>query len=215
MSAEVVIRGERLILRADRSLFWPARRTLCVADLHFGKADAFRAASVPVPGGAAATLDRLDVALRETAAERLIVLGDFWHVREGRTDELLDELAIWRAARAALSIELVRGNHDRAGDPPEGWGDNWLTVALADPPFLFAHHPQPSPDGYLLAGHLHPGVRLIGRGREKLRLPCFWFGAEVGVLAAFGGFTGVAIIEPHPGDRVYAIAEGTVIPIPT
>ena len=46
MKAELLLAGERLELRADRSLFWPARRTLVVADLHFGKADAFRAASV-------------------------------------------------------------------------------------------------------------------------------------------------------------------------
>jgi len=215
MSVETDVRGEPLILRADRSLFWPAKRTLCVADLHFGKADAFRAASVPIPGGAATTLARLDAALRETGSERLIVLGDFWHVREGRTDDLLAELAAWRAERSELSIELVRGNHDRAGDPPEGWGDDWLTVALAEPPFLFAHHPQPAPDGYVLAGHLHPGVRLDGRGRERLRLPCFWFGAEVGVLPAFGAITGSAMIAPNPGDRVYAIAEGSVIPIAT
>ena len=215
MSAEVEVRGERLVLRADRSLYWPARWTLCVADLHFGKADAFRAASVPIPGGAAATLARLDAALRETGAERLIVIGDFWHVREGRTEDLLAELTAWRAERSELTIELVRGNHDRAGDPPEGWGEDWLTVALADPPFLFAHHPKASPDGYVLAGHLHPGIRLEGRGRERLQLPCFWFGTEVGVLPAFGSFTGSAIIVPFSGDRIFAIADGSVIPIPT
>ena len=214
MSAEIELRGERLELRADRSLYWSTQKTLCVADLHFGKSDAFRAASVPIPGGAAATLARIDAALRETSAERLIVLGDFWHVREGRTEDLLAELAEWKVARPDLRVELVRGNHDRAGDPPAGWGDDWFTVALADPPFVFTHHPVPSPDGYVLAGHLHPGVRLFGRGRERLRLPCFWFGGEVGVLPAFGSFTGSATISPNPGDRVYVAADGTVVPLP-
>ena len=215
MTAVIEVRGERLELRADRSLYWSARNTLCVADLHFGKAAAFRAASVPIPGGAATTLARLDAALRETAAERLIVLGDFWHVREGRTDDLLAELAEWRAARPDLNIELVRGNHDRAGDPPEGWGDDWETVTSIEPPFVFAHHPVPSPDGYVLAGHLHPGVRLFGRGHERLRLPCFWFTDELGVLPAFGAFTGLVMISPGANDRVFAIADGTVVPMPT
>ena len=214
MIADFDLCDERLELRPDRSLFWPARRTLAVADLHFGKADSFRAASVPVPGDAEATLARLDAALRNTAAERLVVLGDFWHAREGRTERLLDDLAEWRAARADLQIELVRGNHDRAGAPPEGWATDWQTVVLSDPPFLFTHHPAPSPDGYVLAGHLHPGVQLFGRGRERLRLPCFWFGPSVGVLPAFGAFTGAANVAMQPGDRVFAIAGGEVVPIP-
>ena len=215
MKAELLLAGERLELRADRSLFWPARRTLVVADLHFGKADAFRAASVPVPGNADATLDRLDAALRDTDADRLIVLGDFWHVREGRTARLLGELGRWRAARSRLNIELVRGNHDRAGDPPIEWADGWQTLVLVDPPFCFQHHPRTSIDGYVLAGHLHPGIDLAGRGNERFRLPCFWFSAGAGVLPAFGGMTGTAAITPAPGDGIFAIADGEIIPIPT
>lgn len=215
MSVELVLAGERIVLRADRSLHWPAERTLVVADLHFGKADAFRADSVPIPGDAAQTLARLDEALTQTGAARLIVLGDFWHVREGRTERLLHELERWRALHPELTIELVRGNHDRAGAPPVGWADDWQTLTLLNPPFCFRHHPEPSIDGYVLAGHLHPGIHLAGRGRERFRLPCFWFAANVGVLPAFGAMTGMAEVVAAAGDRVYAIAETSVISIPT
>jgi DNA ligase-associated metallophosphoesterase len=212
---ELKIRGERILIRPDRSLYWPAKRMLAVADLHFGKAEAFRADSVPVPGGPEATLARLGVALRETGAERLVVLGDFWHSKEGRSKRILGELARWRADCAGLEIDLVRGNHDRAGEPPQGWGIGWETRALVDPPFCFAHYPTPSPDGYVLAGHLHPGVTLQGRGREKFRFPCFWFGALVGVLPAFGDFTGTAEVQPSSGDHIYAIADSRIFRIPT
>ncbi len=215
MNAELLLAGEQIVLRPDRSLHWPAERTLVVADLHFGKADAFRADSVPVPGGAEVTLSRLELALRDTAADRLIVLGDFWHAREGRTPGLLDELERWRAAHPGLQIELVRGNHDRAGLPPPGWGDDWETLALTDPPFCFRHHPEPSADGYVLAGHLHPGISLYGRGREQFRLPCFWFGPSAGILPAFGSMTGTASVSPASGDRIYAIADGQLISIPS
>ncbi len=211
----IELRGQTIQIRADRSLYWPAERTLVVADLHFGKTEAFRADFVPVPGGPEATLARLDVALRESGADRLIVLGDFWHSKDGRSERVLEELTRWRAARAGLKIELVRGNHDRAGAPPEGWADGWDNLAILEPPFCFAHYPAPSADGYVLAGHLHPGIDLRGAGRERLRLPCFWFGAHVGVLPAFGSFTGVAAVDPAPGDRVYAIADGEVFAIPT
>ncbi len=208
----VEVAGEEVELRADRSLFWPRRRTLIVADLHFGKADTFRAAAVPVPGGADETLARLDRAVDATAAERLVVLGDFWHARPGRTPQLVNELSAWRRARAALEVVLVRGNHDAAGPPP--WADAW-PGETADPPFAFAHYPDESPAGYVLAGHLHPGVRLGGPGRQSVRLPCFWLRDRSAVLPAFGSFTGSAAVAPTPGDRVFAIADAEVIRIPT
>lgn len=214
MNPTLEVAGEQVKLRPDGSLFWPAKRTLIVADLHFGKSDAFRAASVPVPGNADGTLARLDASLQATNAARLVVLGDFWHAREGRTDQLVEVLIDWRAARPDLQIELVRGNHDRAGDPPEGWASDWQTVVLFDPPFCFSHYPESSPDGYVLAGHLHPRITIFGRGRELFKLPCFWFGARFGVLPAFGSFTGTAEISPLRGDRVFAIADGEIVPIP-
>jgi DNA ligase-associated metallophosphoesterase len=209
MTADVEVCGERLVLRADRSLFWPRARALVIADPHFGKADAFRAAGVPVPGGSGPSLARLAAALADTAAGRLIVLGDLWHSRDGRTDRVAAELAAWRAARPDLRVEVVRGNHDRAGTPPDGWGE-WADD-LADPPFVFAHFPEPSAAGYVLAGHLHSGVVL---GRERLRLPCYWFGPRVGVVPAFGSFTGTVSVPVRPGDRVFAVAGDEVIDVP-
>lgn len=208
MTAQIELCAERLVLRPDRSLFWPRLRTLVVADPHFGKVDAFRSAGVPVPGGPTAALGRLGRALHDTAAERLVVLGDFWHARDGRTERVAAELAKWRAGRPNLRIDLVRGNHDRAGPPPDGWGD-WL-VGVTEPPFVFAHYPDPSDAGYTLAGHLHPGVVL---GRERLRLPCFWFGPRVGVLPAFGDFTGATRVPARRGDRLFAVAGDELVDV--
>ncbi|VTS00695.1 dead deah box helicase : Metallophosphoesterase, DNA ligase-associated OS=uncultured bacterium PE=4 SV=1 [Gemmata massiliana] len=204
----VEIAGEDLVLRPDRSLFWPRAKSLVIADPHFGKAETFRAAGVPVPGGTAEPLARLGAALSDTAAEHLLVLGDFWHAREGRTARVAGELAAWRAARPELGVRLVRGNHDRAGPPPDGWGE-WSGAFRAEP-FVLAHFPEPSDGGYVLAGHLHPGVTL---GRERLRLPCFWFGARVGVLPAFGAFTGAANVPIRRADRVFAVAGGAVVDV--
>jgi metallophosphoesterase superfamily enzyme len=65
----------------------------------------------------------------------------------------------------------------------------------------------------VLAGHVHPAVRVGGRGRDRLRLPCFWFGPRVGVLPAFGAFTGTHTITPAPGDRVFAVADDRVLAV--
>ncbi len=40
---DVVLCDERVQLLADRALYWPRARTLFVADVHLGKAAAFRA----------------------------------------------------------------------------------------------------------------------------------------------------------------------------
>ena len=54
---------------------------------------------------------------------------------------------------------------------------------------------------------------------DHLRLPCFWFGDEggdhaVGVLPAFGSFTGMHPIERRDGDRIFAVADGVVRALP-
>jgi uncharacterized protein len=210
---DITVAGERLTLLPERAAYWPARSTLLLADLHWGKAAAFRSAGVFVPRGTTPeSLTRLSAILERTGASRVMLLGDCFHAKEGRAPETLRILAEWRAVRPDLEIALVRGNHDkRAGDPPGELGFTCIDAPVLDSPFVLAHHPRESEAGYTLAGHLHPAVRLTGRGAQSLRVACFWFGAKVGVLPAFGDFTGSADIDPQPEDRVFAIADDTVI----
>lgn len=212
---EIVLAGERVSLLPQRALWWPRAHTLLVADPHWGKAAAFRAGSIPVPRGTTLEgLARLDSALALTRAERIVFLGDFLHAREARAPGTLRELADWRERNARLELLLVRGNHDlRAGDPPADLRVHCTDAPVLEPPFAFTHFPRPVAGGYVLAGHLHPGVRLAGRGRQRARLPCFWFGARVGVLPAFGDFTGLADTRPPPGDGLFVVADGEVIEI--
>ena len=211
------VAGEQLRLLGERAVFWERTRTLFVADPHFGKAAAFRAAGVLVPRGTTGeTLSRLDAALARTGAERIVFLGDFLHAREGRAPETLAAINDWRARWSRVAMLLVRGNHDkRAGDPPRELEMQCVNAPVIESPFVFAHHPVRSDDGYVLSGHVHPGARLSGPGREHSWLPCFWFGREIAVLPAFGEFTGLADIDASPGDRVWVVAGGEVIAVRT
>lgn len=213
--AVVEIAGEELALLVERAAYWARERTLLVADPHFGKAAAFRAAGVPVPRGTTTeTLSRLDSAIERTGAQRVIFLGDFLHAREGRSPETLRVINEWRASRSAVEMTLVRGNHDaRAGDPPVELDVRCVDGPLVEMPFAFAHHPVVLAEGYVLCGHVHPGVRLSGRGRERSRLPCFWFGGRLAVLPAFGEFTGLADADVKAGDRVWVVAGDAVVEI--
>jgi DNA ligase-associated metallophosphoesterase len=213
----VELQGELLTLLAERALLWERTGTLVVADAHFGKAAAFRAAAIPLPGGTTTeTLSRLSTALGRTGARRLLLLGDFFHARSGRAPATLAAIADWRQRHADLEIVLVRGNHDRgAGDPPREWRFDCHDEPWIEPPFAFRHHPGEEAAGYVLAGHVHPAISIAGLGRQRERLPCFLFGERIGILPAFGDFTGAAAIRPRLGDRVYGVAGEEVIPIRT
>ncbi|MDQ2928306.1 MAG: DEAD/DEAH box helicase, partial [Pseudomonadota bacterium] len=76
------------------------------------------------------------------------------------------------------------------------------------------HHPRRVAGAYAVAGHLHPCISLGGRAGDHLRLPCFWFGDDVGVLPAFGAFTGMHPIRARAGERVFAVADEVVASMP-
>ena len=77
---------------------------------------------------------------------------------------------------------------------------------------LLTHEPMEEiPTGtYNLAGHLHPGIRLVGKAKQSITLPCFYFGQQQGILPAFGSFTGLARIHPKKEDRIFVIVENKV-----
>lgn len=204
----IEVRGERLHLLPERAVYWERTKSLLVADAHFGKAATFRAAAIPVPRGTTMEgIARLDALVNATGAARIVFLGDFLHARAGRAPETLNAFQRWRETRAGVRFLLVRGNHDRqAGDPPPELGVDCVDAPLVEAPFVLAHHPADSAAGYVLAGHIHPGVPLYGPGRQRERLPCFWFARAYAVLPAFGDFTGLADVSPAEGDRVFVIA---------
>jgi uncharacterized protein len=212
VTTTILAAGRPLTLLPEKAAFIAAGRTLLVADAHIGKASSFRALGVPVPRGTTgATLAALSGLIAAWRARRVVFLGDLLHSRHAHAPATIGALARWRREHAALELVLVRGNHDdRAGDPPAH-----LAIRVVDEPFALdgfalCHHPRPRRGTYVLAGHLHPCVGLDGRGFDHLRLPCFWLGDEVGVLPAFGAFTGMHPIRAAASDRVFAVADGAV-----
>ena len=208
--------GERVWLLPECALWWPAGSALFVADLHLGKAATFRARGLPVPSGTTQhNLARLAQLVQQHQAERLVLLGDFLHAAEAQSAALQAALALWRAAHPALELLLVRGNHDRhAGDPPAV-----LRAKVVDEPFLLdpfaaCHHPQRHATHTVLAGHVHPAVRLRGPGRDALRLPCFCIEEGLALLPAFGAFTGGHVMDAVPGRQRMAVGAGRVWAVP-
>lgn len=211
---EIACRDETLWLLPDRAVWWPAQRTLLVADAHFGKAATYRVLGQPVPHGTTHdNLARLDALIGRHAPAHLIFLGDFLHgpqVYES-TGPTLATLGEWRRRAPGLRCTLVRGNHDaRAGDPPPALAIDVVDEPLLIGPFAFCHHPQTHATHYVLAGHEHPAYVLRGQGRDALRLPCYVIGEATAVLPAFGDFTGSHAMRQDAARAIYVAGGGGV-----
>jgi len=208
----IEVAGATVALLPQRAAWLPAHRALLVADVHVGKAVSFRRLGVPVPVGTTAhTLDQLARLIAAVDARRVVFLGDFLHSTRALAPATLAAVRRWRDAHAATALTLVRGNHDlRAGDPPAALDIEVVDEPLALGSLWLAHHPRPRPTGYVFAGHLHPCTVVGSRGFDRLRLPCFHIGSQVGVLPAFGGFTGMRALPRVAGDRVFVVADDAV-----
>ena len=86
--------------------------------------------------------------------------------------------------------------------------EEWFEAGLC-----LTHHPQQKVDHVNLCGHVHPGVRLQGHGRQRLKVPCFFYRPNQLILPAFGVFTGLHIMQPSTEDQVYALGEKHVLAI--
>jgi DNA ligase-associated metallophosphoesterase len=203
-----------LQLLPQRAVWRPRERALFVADLHLGKAAAFRAFGAPAPTGASEeTLRRLGALIDDIEPEWLIVLGDFVHAIASMTKGLTASLIEWRERRARVKCVVLLGNHDRRAG---GWLKS-CGFEIAEAPATYAgcdcrHFPLEEAEALAsgsttLAGHLHPMTRLYGPGRDSLRLPCFVVSGRQVVLPAFGEFTGGAHMARSRHSRLLAATE--------
>ncbi len=200
----IAVNDESLVLLTEGALYWPAKDILLAADLHLGKAAAFRNSSIPVPlGETSATLEKLSGIVNRLGPQRLVLLGDLWHSSAGMTEKTLSDFQTWRALHTQLDITLVLGNHDRriSGYHLET-ADIPCLPSLSIPPFLLCHEPCER-EKFAICGHIHPAVRLRRRALGSMVVPCFWFTERFAVLPALGSFTGVSVIRPKPEDRVF------------
>ena len=206
------IAAHEVRLLPEKAIWWEQKKTLLLADLHLGKANHFRKAGLPVPHAPNQTnLEKLITLLQVWQPERVLFLGDLFHSHYNSE---------WEAFGQVLShfpqivFELIQGNHDIMIDYQYQKID--LTVhksPLLIENFVLSHEPLVDFTGYNLAGHIHPGVRMRGRGRQSLRLPCFFFGEHQGLLPAFGALTGTHPLKPRKDDQVFVITGGKIIKV--
>jgi DNA ligase-associated metallophosphoesterase len=214
-SVSIEWQGESLDLLPDRAVYWPKEKTLYVADTHFGKAATFRKVGIPVSEHTTAEdCLRLSKLAESTGAEKLIILGDFLHARAGRAQPVRNQLFHWRDQYKQLHIVLIRGNHDnQSGDPWPELDIECMPDPTEGKSWDLRHLPIDSPSRPFMAGHLHPGYRLSGTGRDTLRSPCWVVGEKRIILPAFGGFTGLKNVTLEPCEKLYLTNGKEIIPL--
>ncbi len=218
---QISLREQQLTLLPQRAIWWEEKRFLLLADLHLGKAGHFRKNGSPIPAAVHwKDLVVLGTLIETYQPEKVVLLGDLFH--SDLNNEWLD-FAQWMQQYQPLPFVLIKGNHDVLPDAaydlpqleviPEQWHID---------PFLLSHKPIIEPKNqrggwtfpsalteitnfYNLAGHIHPGATVrLGLGQSQ-RMPSFFFGTTIGLLPAFGQFTGCVRMNASSRDQVYGV----------
>lgn len=201
---------QTLFLLPQKAIFWQQEGILLIADIHLGKINHFRKAGIAVPQAAAASdYTALEEILAQLPVKEVVFLGDLFH---SESNQACHEFTQWLNKFPHIRFTLVKGNHDILPVSFYEAANIALHIDIfIKPPFILSHILLTEKSVYYnLAGHLHPAVKLFGRGKQVITLPCYYFGERSGILPAFGSFTGKAIIDPEPESWVFAVAGAIV-----
>ncbi len=201
-------------LLPEKALFLPQFNSLLIADPHFGKAAHFRKAGFPISEkvhlGDLLTIQKM---IATYLPEQVLFLGDLFH---SDLNNSWNDLEDFLSYLPDINFHLIKGNHDilpKAIYRSDLWQIHQEKLQLGN--LILSHEPLKNipDDQFNICGHIHPGVSLVGKGRQRLKLPCFYISKQLMVLPAFGRFTGLALMQCQKNDSIYAIADKKVIPI--
>lgn len=204
----IIIQNQHFDFHPSGAAFWKEQQMLLISDVHLGKISHFRKHGSAVPYKAIGrNFQQLSRVMRYFQPERICFLGDLFHSALNAEWQLFEE---W-LKRIEAEVILVAGNHDIISPLKYEALDIKVCEELILKDFLLSHHPEEREGLFNICGHIHPGYRLIGRGRQVLKLPCFYKSAAQLILPAFGEFTGNYILKPSEKDEVFAITGKEVI----
>jgi len=212
-SYQIQIKDQHLVLTTERCMYWSDQNLLILSDTHFGKSGHFRKEGIGLPQGVLEQdLKRLKNLILQFQPKGLLIIGDLFH------STFNQEISVFKSFRDEFSgtdVHLINGNHDILNK------NEYKKLSIEDHgkrlkigPFTFVHdHEDISGEevNYSFCGHLHPGVSIRGTGKQKLRLPCFYFTEKFACLPAFSLFTGLHLIKPDKNDATFMITDERII----
>ena len=207
---EIIIFNDHFYLHKTGAVFWKEKNTLLLADIHLGKVGHFRKSGIPVPRKAGGLFyDKIIKLKNSLNFSQIIFLGDLFHSSLNNEWFLFEN---W-VKKSELKIILIKGNHDII--PKLVFEQVGIKTYddLKIEKFFFTHYPKKINDCFVFSGHIHPGVRLIGKGKQIMKFPCFICNKDQIILPSFGGFTGMHLPKIKKGDQVFVITNKEIIEI--
>lgn len=209
---ELQLGKKTYVLLNEKALFRPSDATLIVADLHLGKAQHFRKNGIYLPQKSAEKdYERLKQMITSLKPRRIILLGDLFHSAYNHEWELFCEFV---NTFKRIKFVLVLGNHDILEEQHyKKTCSEIVEQTLEEEDIIFSHHPlKKIPENKInISGHIHPGVVLHGKGKQHVKLPCFYWCNNQLILPAFGSLTGLQVIVPEKEAQVYLVTTNKVI----
>ncbi|MFH1444905.1 MAG: metallophosphoesterase [Nanoarchaeota archaeon] len=138
-------------ITGEPALFLEKEKTLIVTDLHIGIEYEFYRNGVKIPSQTEKMLERIEQLLKQTSAEKLIILGDLKHKVPGSSFQEEREIPHFlRQLKRLTKIEIVPGNHDPGIE-------NYLPEGVT----LHRNEGLLLGDTYLAHGHTWPNKKLL------------------------------------------------------
>ncbi len=216
---EVMVAGVRLLLDCSGVAFMPEDRILIVSDLHLEKGAAFaRKRRFLPPYDTRDTLIRLASAIEVYRPQTVVSLGDSFH-RHDSADHLADgDRSLLLSVVSMQDWIWIAGNHDPDA-PADLPGSSVMELTAGG--LVLRHEPQHGSAAGEISGHLHPGARVVSKGRS-VRRPCFATDGKRLVMPSFGSFTGCLNVLDDAFATLFEkgalsacmLGEGRVHPVP-
>ena len=210
MIEKIQLANQTFILHHSGTMYWEEQEMLLISDVHLGKISHFRKYGSAVPQAAISeNFRKMDQVVEFFSPRSIVFMGDLFHSSLNMEWDLFTE---WMET-IGIPVILVAGNHDIISELKyEVLGVKiYSEIIIGD--LLLTHHPEEREGFFNICGHLHPGFKLRGNGRQTLQLRCFYQNKEQLILPAFGEFTGNFWISPNEGDRIFAITKTEVISV--
>lgn len=208
MSLDITIKNQNFTLDPNGAIYWKEKDMLLLADVHLGKVAHFRKHGAAIPIHLAyKNLEKLTTVVNNFTPKTVCFLGDLFH---SKINKEWEDFVKW-VDYTNSKVILISGNHDII--PNYLFED--ITVQVEEEMiidnFLLTHHPEKRTSLFNFCGHIHPGVKMIGLGKQIMKLACFLKTENQLIFPAFGTFTGKHILKPTKNDEIFVIVDGEVI----
>ena len=213
VTKKILKQGVELVLTAQRVIYIPSIDALVLSDMHVGKSGHFQKYGIPIAKNVLLNdLQRLTDCINHFSPKKVVVVGDLFHANYNSD---LETFRQWLQHFSTLEFVLVRGNHDRLPNSLYQklnlivFNERWQ---LSDLEFVHdTENHQFEEQKITFSGHIHPGVFLKGKGRQRIKLPCFVETNNEIILPAFSEFTGLNTKFERENAKYFAFTKDRII----